>query len=374
MSAVDPARLDTRPTFAQSIRRWRNGLLSSKKFQAFATAFPLTRPLARRNAAKLFNLCTGFVHSQVLLACVRLDVFQILSSGPVSVRDLAARIDIPLDGTERLVQAAASIDLLSTKSDTVDLGDLGAALLGNPSVFAMIRHHAALYEDLRDPVALLQERSHDTHIARYWRYERGTASEENASSYSDLMAQTQAFIASEILHAYEVSRHSTIMDVGGGAGAFLCEAAHHTDANLILADLPHVTPLAETRFSAEHLSDRATTMACNALEDPLPTGADLITLIRVLHDHDDGAVRTMLSACRDALPAGGRLLIAEPMAETKGAKPMGHGYFGLYLWAMGQGRPRSKGELRAFLREAGFSTVRELKSRQPLLVRILIAS
>ncbi len=43
----------------------------------------------------------------------------------------------------------------------------------------------------------------------------------------------------------------------------------------------------------------------------------------------------------DALPPGGTLLIAEPMAGTPGAEAMGDAYFGLYLWAMGSGRPRS---------------------------------
>ena len=36
------------------------------------------------------------------------------------------------------------------------LGALGAALVGNPGIAAMVEHHALLYADLRDPVALLR--------------------------------------------------------------------------------------------------------------------------------------------------------------------------------------------------------------------------
>ena len=43
--------------------------------------FPLTRPIARRRARELFDLCAGFVYSQVLLACVRLRLFEILAEG-----------------------------------------------------------------------------------------------------------------------------------------------------------------------------------------------------------------------------------------------------------------------------------------------------
>ena len=34
----------------------------------------------------------------------------------------------------------------------------------------MIEHHALLYADLADPVALLRERGADTRLSRYWAY------------------------------------------------------------------------------------------------------------------------------------------------------------------------------------------------------------
>ena len=70
----------------------------------------------------------------------------------------------------------------------------------------------------------------------------------------------------------------------------------------------------------------------------MPNGADLITLIRVIFDHDDARVRILLAAIFAALPAGGKLLIAEPMADTSDHPAMGHAYFGFYLLAMGRGR------------------------------------
>ena len=51
--------------------RWfelRNRLLASPAFQSWASAFPLTRPIARRRAKAAFDLTAGFVYSQVLLA------------------------------------------------------------------------------------------------------------------------------------------------------------------------------------------------------------------------------------------------------------------------------------------------------------------
>ena len=103
------------------------------------------------------------------------------------------------------------------------------------------------------------------------------------------------------------------------------------------------------------------------------SGPNLVSLIRVLHDHDDEPALALLRALRASWPRGARLLIAEPMAETRQARPMGHAYFGFYLMAMGSGRPRSLQELRVLLERAGFTHGREVRTGQPLLLRMLVA-
>jgi demethylspheroidene O-methyltransferase len=107
--------------------------------------------------------------------------------------------------------------------------------------------------------------------------------------------------------------------------------------------------------------------------DPLPAGADLIALVRILHDHDTPRARRILQSVHAALPPDGQVLIAEPMAGTPGAEPVGDAYFGLYLWAMGGGQPRRPDELGALLRETGFRDIRLIGTRTPLLTRIMLA-
>jgi demethylspheroidene O-methyltransferase len=89
----------------------------------------------------------------------------------------------------------------------------------------------------------------------------------------------------------------------------------------------------------------------------------------VVHDHDDEAALAILRTARRALPAGGTLLLAEPMAGTPGAEP----YFAFYLLAMGSGRPRTPDELGRLLRTAGFGRHRLVPTRQPLLTRLIVA-
>ena len=66
-------------------------------------------------------------------------------------------------------------------------------------------------------------------------------------------------------------------------------------------------------------------------------------------------------------------LIAEPLAGTPGAERMGDAYFGIYLWAMGSGRPRTAEELAERLQRAGFMRPVERRTRVPLQTRVLVA-
>jgi demethylspheroidene O-methyltransferase len=85
-----------------------------------------------------------------------------------------------------------------------------------------------------------------------------------------------------------------------------------------------------------------------------------------VHDHDDANALRLLQAVRQALVPGGVLLLAEPMAGTRGAEAMGDAYFGFYLLAMGSGRPRTAGELAQLMAAAGFQQVRTHATRQPM--------
>jgi len=369
----------------QSLREkgllWRDRLLSSAAFQRGAARFPLTRPIARHRARQLFDLTAGFVYSQVLYGCVQLDLFQRLAAGPRTLEQLAGDTGLPAERLLRLLQAAASLRLLQARGAAgFGLGDLGAALLGNEGIAAMVRHNQRLYRDLADPLALLRE-DRDTQLSTFWPYARGTAGE--VDEYSELMAASQAFIAEDILDTCSLRDYRHLWDIAGGDGTFAAAALRRwPQLHATVADLPAVAERARARFQREGLAARALAVGTDMFKAPFAVeprerlsqrdSPCLVTLIRVLHDHDDGPVLELLTRLRETWPPAARLLIAEPMAETRGARPMGHAYFGFYLLAMGSGRPRSASELRSLLAQAGFHQCQEVATGLPLLLRILV--
>ncbi len=375
MRAAPSSALSLRDRFASL----RNRLVASPRFQRFAAAFPLTRPIAERQSQALFDLCAGFVYAQVLSACVKLDLFIILEPGPRTPAELAPRLAMTPDATERLLKAATALKLVEPRQGgRYGLAMLGAALIGNPGVGAMIAHHNLLYADLADPLALLRGQAQPTQLSRFWGYAKASdpagAPAQEVASYSELMAGSQHLVTDDIVAAYDFRRHRHVVDIGGGEGAFLSVVARHAPGlALTVFDLPAVAGRARLRFAAEGLAERSQAIGGDMHRDSIPGDADLYTLVRVLHDHDDDAVRALLDRLRRAMHPGATLLIAEPMAGSPATARMADAYFGFYLLAMGSGRARTPAELTHFLIEAGFSDIRTVRTRRPLLTGAISA-
>ena len=351
----------------------RNRLLTSARFREFASRTWPFRLVARRRAAELFDLCAGFVYSQVLMACVELDVFERLRDGPLPPAQLAADSGLDPDAARRLFDGAVALRLLERRGEHYGLGVLGASIIDNPGIPAMATHHAMLYEDLRDPLALLRGDAGPTELSRYWAYasapDATALAPSDVARYSELMAASQPMVAEQVIAAYPLRRHRRLLDVGGGTGAFLrAVAAAEPDLELGLFDLPAVVSQV-----GDDAGGRIRVSGGDFTQDPLPTGYDLISLVRIVHDHDDDVVLKILANVRRALPENGVLLIAEPLAGTRGAESVGDAYFGFYLLAMGSGRPRTAEAIDALLRKSGFGPAKHYPAPVPLVASVLAA-
>lgn len=350
--------------------QYRNRLIASPRFQRWAARNPIARIIANRRATQLHHITAGFVYSQTLLAFVELDLPRLLADGPAQTDRLAQETGLGKPALLTLLKAAHGLELLEHyPGDLWGLGELGASLLANPGIGAMVRHHRHLYQDLAEPTALLKSRNQSA-LSAYWAYDDVKARDADPGTYSELMASSQGMVADYVLDALDLKDHHQLLDIAGGTGAFARRAIErfpHLSATVF--DLPAVAEsgAAAVRASGERLRFTGGDM----FKDPLPAHADVISLVRVLHDHDDAPISLLLRKTFDALPAGGRIIVAEPLAGTPGAEAIGATYFGLYLWAMGSGRPRTETEIKDFLAKAGFADLKEHSSPLPTLVRVI---
>ncbi len=361
------------------LRSWRDELLASPGFQQWASGFPLTRWIARRQAAKLFDLCAGFVYSRILKACVELRLLENLRASPRSMAALESMTGLQTEPLRTLLDAAQALELIERrKGGMYGLAPLGASLVGNRGILAMIAHHDLFYDDLQDPIGLLKGTRQNTALKAYWAYARSESPAGLPSSalgeYSRLMAESQPMIAGEVLRTYDFSRHRLLLDVGGGEGAFSTAVAlANPRLSCEVFDLPGVAERAALRLAEAGLAARITASGGDFFRDELPRGADIVTLVRVLHDHDDQEVCALLRNIRRGLQPGTTLLIAEPMSGEGAAGRLSDAYLSFYLMAMGQGRARTRNHLIALLSKSGFGRARTPAVGVPMLTSVILA-
>ena len=292
--------------------------------------------VANSRATSLFRVASGFIHSQVLLTCVRMGLFDRLAAGPLPVASVAADAGWPEDRTRHLLHAAAALELLELRpGDTVGLGKLGATMVGNEAIGALVEHHALVYEDLEDPVSLFAGSAGATRMSALWPYagaERpASLAADDVRRYTELMAASQTMVAEQVVDAFPFRRHSTLLDIGGGAGAFAMAVARRwPHIGVTVADLPAVAGLAADAVAAAGLSERVTVVGADAVAGELLAGPD---------------------------PAGALI----------------DAYFQVYLLAMGSGRPRTVGEISALATSAGFGPVRRHRVSVSLVTSVLSA-
>jgi demethylspheroidene O-methyltransferase len=361
------------------IRLWRNRQIASSGFRSLVSRLPLLRMISNRKANHLFRLTSGFVHTQILSACVSLGLFEALAGRALPSAALAIRCSIPPDELRRLLEQARRLDLvMSVGPDLWMLTDAGTVLAADRGLREMIRHHDMLYRDLANARAFWSGDRGDTELRRYWAYVRGSdpaaLKDEEAAPYSALMRESQAMLADCILGSFDFGRFRSVLDVGGGEGAFLSAVGQkHPTLKLELFDLPVVTERARRHLDGQGLLGRTKLHGGDFAADRIPATSDCVTLIRILCDHDDDRVLQILSNLQKSLASGTRLLVAEAMAgESEGAN-LASLYFTSYFAAMGSGRCRSAQEIIDLLNRSGFLNSRQITTTNPLLATLVVA-
>jgi 2,7-dihydroxy-5-methyl-1-naphthoate 7-O-methyltransferase len=108
---------------------------------------------------------------------------------------------------------------------------------------------------------------------------------------------------------------TTVVDVGGGTGAMLAEilrARPHVHGTLV--DHPGTVARSAETFQAAGVADRVTTVG-QSFFDPLPAGADLYLLKKVLNDWPDRETTAILRRCAEAARPDGRVLVMGGVSE-----------------------------------------------------------
>lgn len=124
----------------------------------------------------------------------------------------------------------------------------------------------------------------------------------------------------QITGGWESVQH--VVDVGGGTGAMLAAILSrwpHVRGTLV--DLPKTVALSGDIFQAARVSDRVSTIGQSFFE-PLPSGADLYLLRKVINDWPEREAKAILSRCAEAARPTGRVVIFGSVTPDDTPRPL----------------------------------------------------
>jgi hypothetical protein len=312
------------------------------------------------------RLLRAFIGAKALLSGIELGVFDALADeGPLPLPVLAKRLVLPPPSLQRLLTYLCARGLLERRGagyantsaaeaylvrdrPTYLAGD--AWLLGH-DLYALFHFLSdAIREDSNRWPQAVPGHDQDAYAALY--RDPGAL-----RGYLGAMAAATGSVASELCEVFDFGAARCLLDIGG-ASAVLATTVLQAYPHLrgISFDLPAVAPYARSLVAGTGLAGRLAVAGGDMFTDPLPAGADAITLSGILHDWDDARALGLLRRCRATLERGGALLVLEALLEEDGSGPLDAAEDALILLvAMQGGRERTAAEYGALLGSAGFA-------------------
>ena len=363
----------------KSYYRLKVKVFSSTKVHEAIAKVPILRALISYEGNKIHEIMSGFVYSQILHLLIYFDIFQFLKKEGRSLDEVSQFLEIANEKSLLLMRGGCALNLICYKRNRYWLTRVGAQIVGVPGLMDMIQHNQILYRDLLDPVKLLYGKS-ETELSQFWPYvrkdgEKKKISTKISSEYSKLMQTSQRLVADQTLQAYSFKGVKRILDIGGGTGAFLLAVkSKYPSIEATVFDLPNVINVAKSNHQKiDDIGGLLNFCSGDFLKDDIPSNQDVISLVRVLYDHEDSTVELLLRRIYEALPNGGSLLITEPMSGGSKAMRSSDCYFSFYTLAMTTGKVRSFEEHKAILLRAGFSNIVKHAVSAPFITQVMSA-
>ena len=315
------------------------------------------------NPSELLDLVSGFRISRIILTAYELEIFSDLKEAGLSSIELAIKKKLDPRATDRFMNALVSLGLLQKSGNqfTNTLFSSKYLVKGQSGYLAGLSHQAHLW---RTWSTLTEAIKAGTSVA----VEKpiGERDENWLDSFIAAMHSRGVPQSKEVADLLDFSNIHSILDVGGGSGAFTFEFIRRCNhATAVVFDLPAVVPITQKYIQQTGLKNIITTLPGDYLTDKFGSGYDLVFVSAVIHINSPEENELLINKCFDALNPHGQLVILDHFMNDDRTEPKAGAIFALNM-IVGtlHGDTYTDNEVRNWMSNSGLKDIKRKDSKQ----------
>lgn len=260
--------------------------------------------------------------SRVILAGIRLNVFETLAKAPQTSEQLARTLQTSPHGMAILLQTLENLGYVRKTGTQYANSPMTAKWLvqgGSMNFASYFQFWGAVIENLwgnfeetirtgKSPVNLYEWIETQPEVSQY---------------FQEGMIAITSFIKEDVVKGLSIpSGEKKLLDVGGGHGMYaiaLCQK--HPQLQATIFDSPQALNTGAVSIQKEGLQNRVTAQEGNFFTDELGSGYDVILLFNIIHGLSPEQNIALLEKAKRALVQGGQVVILEQL-QTKSPLPL----------------------------------------------------
>jgi precorrin-6B methylase 2 len=311
-------------------------------------------------AEKLRN--TGsYWRARILSTAVGLELFDWLGKGAKGSRDASGRFGGSREAWEIFLDALSALGLLRKRKRRYQNTLFARRYLCSGKAGFLLPDHDAW--DLWGGLPELLTKTSRPRIPQPFLTDRKRAERLLRSLDRDARK-----IAPFLVARLSLRNAQTLLDVGGGLGTFAlacCRRFERLRATVV--EHPRVVSLARRAVKNARMAKRVRVISRDIVKEPLPPGFDRVLISNVLHGQGVRENRALLESAYRSLNSGGRIIVRDVFMNRARTDPEWGALFSVsILLHTPNGRCYALDEVRDWLRQAGFSTIRGPFRSSPL--------
>jgi O-methyltransferase domain/Dimerisation domain len=282
--------------------------------------------------AKIMQIGMGFWASQTMLTAVKLELFTLLATGPLSEVEIKQKLDLHcsdrhvFDWLDALVSLtflerrgllqdakylnAADTDLFLDKKKKTYMGGI-LEMAGN----RLYGFWGGLTEGLKSGQPQNESRSNSHGNMEF--FTELYKDQEKLQEFMNAMSGIQMGNFVALVNQFDFSKYNSLLDLGGADGWLSIQVClKHPSILCTTFDLPPVEPLAKRKINVFKLSDRIQVVSGDLLKDAIPK-ADLISMGNILHGLSENSKQELVKKVYESLPVGGAFIAIENIIDNE---------------------------------------------------------